>query len=289
MRQLDTWARSWARDVKTPDDVPQVFLEAYQSEITGFHGDNAPYFVVTPFERSGFIIIKPRLVCLYDGRIKIYEKAERGIISTSYNFKDIDYVEWRTVLLSSYIKINGISDNDTTSSKIDFNTSMRYLFKPVLEKIRSSIDKIIPAGDELFEAEKDKFNYLEKHNYKFMNYARDSLRPGAKVIDMVFQPFIKVKFMKFFTKTISASHLTVLTGKEMIIIREEIFRSKIDPYGGIWDYISLDKIRDISFTEGPEAGTLKLALSFSGNNTLNTIFTPDREEAFRHLIKSFRK
>jgi hypothetical protein len=287
--ELDSWAKRWAREVKTAEEIPDAFLEFYNSiTLEGY----SPYTVFTPPDRWGFNRTSPKIISMFEDKIAIAEKVKKDIIKKVYYFKDINFIEWRTVLLSSWLKINGTVNDVFSSTTIEFNTVKDYLFKPILKKIRASINGLRTENkNELLEKEKNKFNYLNKINFKYMNFARESLMPAESVINMVLQPYIRIKFMKYFYKIISSPHFTILTDKELIIIKDDntLLSEKGITYGGIWNYIPINKIDSISLTENQDLDTLNFTLSLKGNAVLNSLFSPQQKQDIVYLINEAEK
>jgi hypothetical protein len=102
-------------------------------------------------------------------------------------------------------------------------------------------------------SELEKFNGWVRRNYKFMNYARRSLVGGEAVIHAVLQPEIRANevtiFGKTFYRVVSPTFAFILTDRELIVIREAERKGWEARYGGIWDFIPLDKIRSLTLSE----------------------------------------
>jgi hypothetical protein len=147
---------------------------------------------------------------------------------------------------------------------LKFNSITDYLFRPIVERIRLAT---FDAQDPAQSSEREKFDHLVRLNYKFMSYARRSLLAGEKVVHTILQPEIWERVLtvlgKTYFRTVSPTHMSILTDRELIMIGEEYRRSGEDRYGGIWDYIPLNKI-------------VALSLSRKGSNLLNlSIQLPD--------------
>ncbi|RPJ06527.1 MAG: hypothetical protein EHM28_09915 [Spirochaetaceae bacterium] len=80
----------------------------------------------------------------------------------------------------------------------------------------SAVDK------ESLVNEREKFAYLAELNYKFSVFGRKSLLGEQTVRQIVYQPLIKTAFMKIFRCLVSPPHLTILTDREMILLRGEL-------------------------------------------------------------------
>jgi hypothetical protein len=121
-----------------------------------------------------------------------------------------------------------------------------------------------------------------------MNYAKRSLLGGEKVIHTIFQPEIRASVWtglgRTFYRTISPTHMSILTDQELIMIRENERRGGDDKYGGIWDYIPLNKIVGISLHEKDDH-LLVLSIQLPNGESLEYLFRDSlRQEANQLLV-----
>ena len=163
------------------------------------------------------------------------------------------------------------------------------MFRPILEKVRPATNQASGADCEV---ERAKFDCLAQADYKFMRYARRSIRPGAQVIRFVWQPELCTRLMTLFGQTLyhslACAHIEILTESELIIIRDEKHADWEGgrPYGGIWTYIPLDKIVAAALTE--DSGDLAtLAIELPHDEQVTSVFSgpnqPHAEELLRHI------
>lgn len=261
--------RSWTRVIPTFEEVPEPFrnhLEAYMNNVP-----QLPYVVFIPPERAVSGKVNPKIICAVEDEILIFEKEKKQIRKTSLKIKNINYLESGSVLLYSWIKINGLVDGKTSTISITFNTTTESLFEPIIEKVR----KICPIEDskaQLSAAQeaREKLLFLSTLNFKFMNMAIKSLSGENIVEQILFQPEIKVPTLKLFGrtfyKTLVKTSLIVLTNKELILIRDPndmLFKS-----GGVMHYISLDKLKDIWVMTTDEQIISSLTMEFSEGERL---------------------
>ena len=154
-----------------------------------------------------------------------------------------------------------------------------YLLAPIIEKIR-------PATGDLGDADRSlelaKFDYLARLNFKFMSYGRHSILPGEKVIHTVLQPEIREKIFTAlgwsFSRIISTAHISILTDRELILIRDEEQSqwSRDARYGGTRSYIPLNKITSVSLTRR-EHDLLALSIHLPGNDPIVSLFSTSNE------------
>lgn len=278
---------SWARAVESYDQLPETYKEFFKT----FLGDTStfPYAVLTPtFE--GFIRREnEKLILGLDSKIYVLERVRDKLTSTCYPLDGINYVEVGTILLKSWIRISGVADNGAlTSSTLRFNAVTDYLFTPILSKMRPAST----PGDTDQNSERAKFDYLVHLNFKFMNYARRSLVPGEKVIHTILQPEICATILTLFGRslfrTISAAHLDILTDKELIMIRDKnnIGRSDNTRYGGIWNYIPLDRIMSVSLTPSKN-NLLVLSIHLPQDDHIDSLFSVSNQQEVELFLKQF--
>jgi hypothetical protein len=163
-----------------------------------------------------------------------------------------------------------------------------YLFTPILERMR-----LASAGPEAIDrSELEKFDAWVKRNYKFMNYAKRSLIGGEKVMHAILQSEIRANEITVFGKTyyrvIAPALACILTDRELIMIREVDRKRGEGRYGGIWDYIPLNKIAGLSLSE-KDSRLLGLSIRLPESVYLDFLFqTPAREEVDQ-LLERFRE
>jgi hypothetical protein len=117
-----------------------------------------------------------------------------------------------------------------------------------------------------------------------MNFGRQSIRPGDTVVGMACQPERCIQEYALFNKTLfrqyTTGHLTILTEKELILIKEkkQIKTDKETLYGGVFTYIPRHRIQDISFTPNPENTQSTMEITLPDDLRLSSEFSLDNEE-----------
>jgi len=278
---------SWARIVESYDQLPEAFKDFFKT----FLDDTSafPYAVRTPRFEELTRRENEKLIFSLDNKVYVLERIKDKLSVTCYPLEDISTIEVGAILLDSWIKISGVASNGVlTSSTLRFNTVTDFLFTPILGKIRPTST----PGDTDQSSERAKFDYLMPLNFKFMNYARHSLVPGEKVIHTVLQPEIRAKLLTLFgrslSRTISTAHLSILTDRELIMIRDEKTGRWGDKtkYGGVWNYIPLDKITSISLT--PEKGDLLvLSIHLPQNDHIDSLFSASNKQEVELFLSQF--
>lgn len=277
---------TWSQIVESYEAIPVGFKSACRPLLANIQP--FPYVVFAPVI-SGFRRKAPeQLICEVDDTFYLWERMGSQVTATAYPLPHISMMEVGHILLYSWITISGMTREGTAAaSTIPFNTVSTPYFEPFVNRVRPAADD---ADEVEWQAEKDKFNYLETASYKFMNYARKSLAPGEKVIQTVWQPKIRkpilTLFGRSFYRTLSLAHLAVLTDKEVIFIGDDprLREVKGGHYGGIWQYVPLHHIVSVSLTEqADDLWALSLDLVY-GDYHLNKVFAA----ANQHEIGQFR-
>lgn len=279
---------SWAKPIKSYDDVPNVYKDFFETSLADV--SVFPYTILAPSNERFIHKTNEKLICDFGDEIYVLERRGNAYGVQCYPFEGINYVESRTMLLDSYIRISGVTRRGALdSSTIKFNSISDYLFTPIQERIRlATFDtKSATQGSEL-----EKFDYLVRLNYKFMNYAKRSLLGGEKVIHAVLQPEIRASLwtvmgMTYYW-TIFPTHMCILTDQELIMIRENEGRGGKDKYGGIWDYIPLNKIVALSLSE-KDRNLLVLSIQLPEGESLEVLFRDSLRREADQLLVRFRE
>jgi hypothetical protein len=270
--------RTWTRVLTSFEEVPEAFQSSFPRRETGF-----PYTVLIPEDKLSFLQKRnERLICLYDDQVVVMEARRDQLKVTPYPFQDILFVEQGRVLLHSWLTIG----NQSGASTMSFNTVTIHHFEPIMTKIRQAMTVSQAANGHapLLQPDLSGFDYLSTRNYKFMNYGRQSIRAGDTIRRTVYQPDRCIKTIKFFNRTLfrqyATGHLSILTEKELILIRESK-RTKTDNrnlYGGVFTYIPLRQIQDLAFTTDREKSQCVMQITLTDKIHLRAEFALDNTE-----------
>lgn len=277
---------SWPMIIKSRDEIPEIFKENLLPYLLENFLDinQVPYIIYAPSDRVGRRISNLKLLCLLDNAIIMLEKLNDKVRTIRYYFNDIVYIEEGQMLLYSWIRIKGISENALISSIVEFNTVVEKIFQPIIEKLRRTINniEIKQSKEELIE-----FQFLKKLNYKFMNYGSDSIMDGENIVDIVYQEDIYTKFLKFFKKSISPAHLSILTDKELIIIKDD--DGGFAKYGAIWIYIPKNNILDVALKKCEKNSNLIFEINLIQNEKVNMIYSLSNILKINSFTTMFKK
>lgn len=279
---MDTWAR-WIKDEQ---EIPETFLAFFKSIP---YLKQFPYIVFAPPDRWYYHKTSAKFLVLLEDRLYIAEKIKKQIQINCFLFGDIVYIEKGTLLLHSWLKIYGKSNDVTTTVTVSYNTVVEHLFRPIIEKIRTNVYHLDPSepAKEQLQCELAKFDTLIRTNYKYMNFSKSSLLPGQKVRQFILQPEIQVNVYKWFQRTIAITHLIMLTDQELILIQDDdsfIMRHQVR-YGGIWSYIPLSKINQITLRKVLKPDVMEVNILLSDGFNFKSLYSPTQREGLEALLQ----
>jgi hypothetical protein len=279
---------AWSKLIETREGIPAVYTAHFDKT---FGGEQCfPLVIWTPalirFPRN----TTEKLVCGTDDALYIFEKKNGGQVDTTcYAYSDIYSSEVGNILLVTWLTVYGqTSEGEPAVSTVEFNTTSRRYFAPILSKLRPF--KVL-AGTQMTD-EKEKFNRLSDINFKFMNYGRESLLPGETIIWFLLQPEIRQPLFTIFGKTfdtpLSFTNLTVLTDQELILIRDTASwnESRANSHEAIWQYIPLSTIRSVSCSDA-ENERVTLSLHCRPDRTLQILFDTSNLTELEQLCSHF--
>lgn len=280
---------SWAKVIESYAAVPEVYKDSCKPLLED--GRSFPYMVLAPPISGNRHKATEKLLCEVDDVFYVWERVGSHIVSIAYPLKTICALEVGSILLYSWLTLRGVTSEGVASSTvIPFNTATGRHLAPVIHKMRPAPTAVDETG---WQAELAKFDYLVAASFKFMNYARESLVRGEKVIQTVWQPPIRqhrfTLFGRPFHRTIASAQLALLTDQEVIFIGEDAHStSRGVRYGGIWQYIPLRHIAAVALTEpADEWVTLSLTLA-CGDPRLDKVFAASSQpalEPFQNELK----
>ncbi len=258
---------SWSKVVISYDAVP----EAYRSSYKMILGDEPqfPHTVFAPAITGFGRTTTEKLLCEVSNSIYVWERIGNQVTMAEYPLEAISEFEVGCILLFSWITISGVTKTGiVSSSTVEFNTATSRHYVHFVNKVRPAPVNV-DVGEQ--SVERAKFDYLAKENFKFMNYALESLMGDEKVLCTLWQPKIKKSIIKSgwraFYRTAALAHLTILTDKELIVIQDDD-RSREHRgvrHGGKWRYIALSHIKTVSLLErADDMLALSLMLSPGG-------------------------
>jgi len=282
---------SWSKVIESYADIPEIYKSSCKSVLEDCLP--FPHVVLVPTIKETRHKVGENLICEINDVFYVWQRIDSQIALIAYPMKSICTLEVGSILLSSWFTISGLtSDGVVSSSIIAFNTSTARHLAPFINKMRPVLIEV----DEInWQAELSVFDYLSAVNFKLMNYARESLVRGEKVVCSILQP--KIRKLKFtllgreFYRTVSLAHLMLLTDKEVILIGEDEQESKSNGqgYGGVWQYIPLQNITATALTDsGNGLVILSFILAFGGQQ-VDRIFEVFNRQALGDFQTELKK
>jgi len=271
---------SWARSVRSWEEIPSIFKE-FVCQLEPF-----PYIIDSPADNWGKKCTNHKLICMYQEKIIVLELIKNRVTEVCYWFKDIQHIEQGKMLLYSWIGIHGMVGGKLAKSIVEYNSVVAALFEPIAAMIRQV--HLLPNHSSN-DQNLSQLNFLKQLNYKFFNYASECILPGEKIMDRVYQCAIYEKRLRVFTRSITLAHLTILTDKEIIIIKEEEIIKVQGKYdfknGGVWAYIPVDKIINMNIHVEGEKGLLALAIGLQ-ENSISLLFSSLQQQDLQTLVEA---
>ncbi|PID57549.1 hypothetical protein CSB45_06895 [candidate division KSB3 bacterium] len=234
--------RVFPKILSSYDEIPASFLANFPGGDAGF-----PYTVLIPADLQENLY--PQMFCLYEDQLVTLEAVQGGVKTEEYALSSITSVEHGSVLLHSWMTIYSASRRKT----FHFSATDTWLFTPILNAIRGINNEQAPDYSTVRPEEIAKFGYLWKENIKYFNYAKQSLPPNASVLGSVYQGEISLSKLNFFKKPVFSAYLSarlaILTDRELVLIKEseEIRQAHDTSYGGVFSYLSREKIHSVEF------------------------------------------
>jgi len=188
----------------------------------------------------------PKLIYFNNNTLYIIEKARKNILHDIYPISDIVCIETGNILLYSWITISGLYKDNWISSKIEYNAVSEHFFRDFIRLIRS---KMFGIGTKAADKYGEQFDFLQKTDYKYSSYGRESILAGETLKNIAYQPERWRPFLSYFKRIAVSSHLTVLTDKEWIFLSEisgagpkkYAIKKRYVPYSKITGVTEIDK------------------------------------------------
>lgn len=280
---------SWARLIESFEDIPEIYKNSCRALLQG--RDPFPYVVLAPAISDYKQRTTEKLLCEMDGVFHVWERSGKQVVSAAFPLKTIYSIEVGSVLLFSWLTVSGLtSEGVAGSTTISFNTATQRFLAPFIQQMRPTPVTVSEAD---WQTELAKFDRLSSSDFKFMNYARESLVRGDTVICSIMQPKIRkhifTVFGQKFYRTMTLSHLALLTNREVIFIRDDERTGEIkgrgERYGGVWQYVPLRSITSAEITE-TENGLLSLSIKLTvAGQQLDKVFEASNKKELEEFQK----
>jgi hypothetical protein len=258
---------SWSQRVESYDTVPQAFQGACRAVLAEM--EPFPYVIFAPALPGGRRKTSATVIAEVGDALHIWERSGDQIKTTAYRMADVSVVEEGHILLYSWLTLRGVTlEGEAATTTVPFNTVSTPYFLRFINRFRPEETAVSEAD---WQAELDRFNFLDTVNYKFMNFARDSLLPGQATRQIVWQPRLRQPVFTLFSRSLYRTrvlpHLTILTDRELIFIGEDQRTAEVrgERHGGVWQYLPLRHIAEATVGESEDLLLLSLRLSPGGH------------------------
>lgn len=233
--------KMWAREVNSASDDVGAFKEILSSIID----KKELYIIYCPKDIWGTRETAPTLLVLCDAFLDIYfydEKKEK-ITKIRHSKNRIFYIEKRKSLLHSWIKLCSLEDGTKIESKIEYSSTLKSLFQPIIDIFRDT------TYLESTPIDIDILKFYEGLDYRFKSYIRELKIPLSAIQTMIFQDKITRPYLKIFKRSIAMPHLFIMTDKEWIVISEgETKQNWVAKYEDIYTFFKQNEIEKIELT-----------------------------------------
>jgi hypothetical protein len=229
---------------------------------------------------------------LLSGRnIYVVDDSEAELRATHYPIENIHLLERGSILLHAWITIRGMDFTGTVRpTTIRFNSVTEHIMAPFLEAMRAPTTA--GSGADL-STERSRLSFLRAEHFKFFNYGRGSIRPGARVIQCAFQPERRSELVRLFDFSVSRldwpAQLCILTDTELILLRDDDTQrwSIGPPHGAIWIYVPRRQILQVSMASGSD-GMQMLAVTLAGDARISAPFEPSQTRALQRMVEAIQ-
>lgn len=287
----DPCASTWAREVKCYGELPEIYQPPF-GKLLSHRAGPFPYTVVMPTFKGGSRRPQTeRLVFKLGREIHVLVDSEGGLGAARYPIESIEFVERGSILLHAWITICGQdSEGELRSTTLRFNAVTDHIMAPLIEAMRAPAACGSSAD---LAGERRRFDFLGASHFKFMSYAKASIRPGARVIQCAFQPERRSKLIRLFSISVSRlespAHLAILTDSELILIRDDATQrwSKGPPHGAIWTYIPRRQITNTWLSSGSN-GMQTLSLTLRAGSRFDVASGPSQSRNLGEIAEALR-
>jgi hypothetical protein len=113
---------------------------------------------------------------------------------------------------------------------------------------------------------------------------------GDRVVHAILQPEIRTRALtllgKSLSRLVSPTQMCILTDRELITVREDDRRSATDKYGGIWDYVPLGRIVELSLSQ-KDGDLFELSIHLPDGAPLKSLYGASAERELSELLDRF--
>jgi hypothetical protein len=274
---------SWARSIHSWDELPEPYRAAVASIVVG---GRLPAAVLTPAFPVHRDRTREHLVFRLADCLHVLQRHGSVVHATAHPISSLHAVVVGEVLLDGWLILRGRADDGSlASSALRFNAATMELLLPFIAAARPAPG---PA-DAADPRSHPKLAWLSARDFKFHGIAREVVRPGDRVIDLVFQPLVATRVpwlpVWLFRRTRTVAHLALLTAGELILVADTPYADRPDRehLGSIRTHVRLDGISGVELGEDVD-GLVTLRLELPAGDHVAVIYEAEARAEVEQLL-----
>ena len=287
----DKNVKFYSKIIDCCEEVPEYFLDGFRYSCLSCN--DFPYTIHIIKSKEKEEEIYSELISVTRDGLYIFQRMNSRITMIQYNYEDLILIKKSTQTINSSIVIKGMVSGRTFKSIIEYDnkdkdiydfiiTSIRMKGKISLEFVEDYVEKYGEDNYELL-----KLDYFKESNLKLYNYSVESLLSGQKIKKTVLQKKLVRKKLKLVRKVLTASHISLLTNEELIIIQEGKSNRKSPEanIGGCWYFIPISQITSMDI-KALDNYLLIFTIKLKGNDCVELIYETSNRAQLEQLVNS---
>jgi hypothetical protein len=235
---------TWTKVLSSKEEIPSAYIPLFDG-LTA-HCRSFPYTLLAPPMKNRWYKPAERLLLCMDEQLIVLQKRNKLIHQQSIPLNPAIDLEMGNSLLFSWITLRDFSqDGITQKITLTFNAATARHYEPLIQKIRPVLEKDQTRPRQT----------LCNADFKFNHFAKESLLPGVRIIDSIWQPVFFTPVISFLGKPViqnkRLAHMAILTENELILLwdDERSLENRGVRYGGVRRFIPIPKIKTGSLIE----------------------------------------
>lgn len=206
--------------VNTLTELPEEFQRAVHSRLPEKESIHSILMLPPqPFMKRGGV---QRQALLSTTHGILYVRDGKLLVTYYLPAESLLYVHHNIILLYGSLELAGVVHEELIRIVAEYNTVGQYLLDAALRRFLQMHYGTADPQAGLKEQNNSILDHLGKESFKFMNGLRlYTLQPNERLLGYVFQPRIKEKLLRYFSRSIAPTSLFALTDKNVIFIEED--------------------------------------------------------------------
>ena len=250
MGSTDTFS-GWPR-LFSPDDAPVPFRAALARLSEAQPGP--PTCIYNPEHRFDRYLSSAKVVAWWSDRLALLDAAASGTVTAELTLAQVSRIEWGTALLSTWLELEGAGPRGRATARVDFNTTCRFLYDPLLALLRGPR---YPGAHPGWTT--PPFDELTRLDYRFASFARMALAPGADALAWHREPALRLRRPRSIWWERLPAFLVLLTQAELVLVLEGDGR-RHGPYAATWTFLPLAELASATVEVSPAQDRARLRL-----------------------------